>query len=589
MSSDSSNSRKLIPVGIVLSLIGVVTVVGVDGVKRILGIGDKLNQGDSLASGENSETVIGFADGTSIRLGSNGEAILDSDVFDLSLFGDDADISELLQDMQAAILAGLDPSAILDAAAAGELTNSEGNTTHVRVAHDASDPDAAISFETESNPAGRGSPDYQMPEGTDALASAGIIGGGGENPGGGGEDPGSQLPFLNISNVSIKEPASAGTSGKGSGSGQGPGSGSQQGTTKVVEFTVTLSAAQAEAVTMHFDLNDISADRGVDYSLINPNTGEAINAKAGTIEIPAGETSASISVVVYGDDVLEVENIPEIFTVELSDVSIDLNVAESDFLGVGEIYDNEPGTSGGRDSDYQGSGLGGTDSTPGDNTPTDGDDVIHGTGSNDVIDGLEGNDVILGAGGDDRLSGGDDNDILEGKGGDDQLQGDDGNDVLDGGAGDDQLIGGKGDDLLAGQIGDDQLLGGQGDDVLLGGKGDDTLDGGGGADVFKYTSIEDGVDTIQDFNPGNGDTIDISELLDGYSPPDDLNDLDHLSNWVDIQPNADSSKAFDLHVNATGDIDGDFTMLATVHITGAGQNPDADDLLNAIVANNQIT
>ena len=581
MSSNDSKSQKLIPVGIVLSLIGIVTVVGVDGVKRILGIGDKLTQGDTLTSGENGETVIGFADGTSIRLGSNGEAVLDSDVFDLSLFGDDADISELLQDMQAAILAGLDPSAILDAAAAGELTNSEGNTTHVRVAHDASDPDAAISFETESNPAGRGSPDYQMPEGTDALASAGIIGGGGENPGGGGEDPGSQLPFLNISNVSIKEPASAGTSGKGSGSGQGPGSGSQQGTTKVVEFTVTLSAAQAEAVTMHFNLNDISADRGVDYSLINPNTGEANNTKAGVIEIPAGETSASISVVVYGDDVLEVEHIPEIFTVELSDVSIDLNVASSDFLGVGEIYDNEPGTSGGRDSDYQ--GTGGADSTPGDNTPTEGDDVIHGTGSNDVIDGLEGNDVILGAGGDDRLSGGDDNDILEGKGGDDQLQGDAGNDVLDGGAGDDQLSGNTGDDLLAGQIGDDQLLGNQGDDVLIGGKGADVLNGGGGADVFKYTNIEDGGDTIQDFKPNQGDTIDISELLDGYSTSDPI------ENWVKVEANADTNDAFDLHVNPTGDVGGDFSMLATVHISGTGQTTDVDDLINAIVTSNQIT
>jgi len=583
MSSDNSNSRKLIPVGIVLSLIGIVTVVGVDGVKRILGIGDKLNQGDSLLSSENGDTVIGFPDGTSIRLGPNGEAILDSDVFDLSVFGDDADISELLQDMQAAILAGQDPSAILDAAAAGELTNSEGNTTHVRVAHDANDPDAAVSYETENNSAGRGSSDYQMPEGTDALASAGVTGSGGENRGGGDDDPGSQLPFLNISNVSIKEPASAGTSGQGSDSGQGPGAGSQQGTTKVVEFTVTLSAAQAEAVTMHFDLNDISADRGVDYSLINPNTGEAINAKAGVIEIPAGETSASISVVVYGDDVLEVEHIPEIFTVELSDVSIDLNVAASDFLSVGEIYDNEPGVSGGRDADYQGGGLGGTDSTPGDNTPTDGDDVIHGTGSNDVIDGLEGNDVILGAGGDDRLSGGDDNDILEGKGGDDQLQGDAGNDVLDGGAGDDQLTGNTGDDLLAGQIGDDQLLGNQGNDILIGGKGADVLNGGGGADVFKYTNIEDGGDTIQDFKPNQGDTIDISELLDGY------NTLDPIENWVKVEANADTNDAFDLHVNPTGDVGGDFSMLATVHISGTGQTTDVDDLINAIVTSNQIT
>lgn len=577
-----SKSGKLIPIGIVLSLIGIVTVVGVDGVKRILGIGDKLNQGDGLSSGDNGVVVIGFADGSSIRLGPNGEAILDSDVFDLSAFGEGTDISELLQDMQAAILAGHDPSAILDAAAAGELAGSEGNTTHVQVTHDVNNPDAAVNFQTGSDSGGRASSDYQMPEGTAGLASANIPGGSG------GEDPGTQLPFLNISNVSIKEPASAGASGQGSDSGEGPGAGSQEGTTKVVEFTVTLSEAQAEEVTMHFDLIDISAERGVDYSLLNLNTGEPVDAKSGVIKIPAGETSASISVVIFGDDVLEIENIPEIFTVQLSDVSIDLNIAESDFLGVGEIYDNEPGITGGRDADYQGSGIAGTDSTPGDNTPTEGDDVIHGTGGDDVIDGLAGNDVILGAGGADRLSGGDDNDILEGKGGDDLLRGDSGNDVLDGGAGDDILIGNTGNDLLAGQIGDDQLLGGQGDDVLLGGQGADTLDGGGGADVFKYTDIQDAGDTILDFNPNQGDTIDISEILDGYS------ESDPIENWVQVEvssesPNPGSNAVYDLQVNPSGEVDGDFSMLATVHITGTGNDTDVDDLINAIVASNQIT
>ena len=577
------NSRKLIPVGIVLALIGTVMVVGVDGVKRILGLGDKLNQGDNLASGENGGATIGFADGSSITLGPNGEAVLDSDVFDLSAFGEGTDISELLQDMQAAILAGQDPSAILDAAAAGELGGSEGNTTHVRVGQDSNDPDAAMSFESDgSNPAGTSS-DYQMPEGTSALAGTGS---GTDVPGGGGN----ALPFLNISNISVKEPASAGDSGSGgSGQGQGPGAGSQQGTTKVVEFTVTLSAAQAEAVTMHFDLNDISATRGVDYSLLNPNTGEPVNAKAGTIEIPAGETSASISVVIYGDDALEVENIPEIFTVELSDVSIDLNVAESDFLGVGEIYDNEPGTSGGRDSDFK--GIGGADSTPGDNTPTEGDDVLHGTGAADHIDGEGGHDVILGAGGNDVLEGSAGNDILEGKGGDDLLLGGADNDTLDGGAGNDTLVGNTGNDLLAGQVGDDQLLGNQGDDVLIGGKGADSLTGGGGADIFKYTDMEDAGDTIQDFKPIQGDTIDISELLDGYSASDPI------ENWVKVEVSSEavnpgSVAVYDLHVNPTGDGDmgnGDFSLLATVHVNAGANDTDMQDLINAIVASNQVT
>ena len=138
---------------------------------------------------------------------------------------------------------------------------------------------------------------------------------------------------------------------------------------------------------------------------------------------------------------------------------------------------------------------------------------------------------------------------------------------------------------MAGQIGDDQLLGGQGDDVLLGGRGADTLDGGGGADVFKYTDIQDAGDTILDFNVGNGDTIDITELLDGYSSSDPI------GNYVDVKPSSVSTTgnnvAYDLHVNPTGDVDGDFTLLATVHTTGSAN--DVDDLINAIVASNLVT
>jgi Ca2+-binding RTX toxin-like protein len=575
MSADSKTG-KLVPVGIVLSLIGVVMVVGVDGIKRILGLGDLLNDGDSLSAAANGGAIIGFPDGSSIELAANDEAVLDSDVFDLSVFGDDVDVSELLQDMQAAILAGQDPTTILDAAAAGELGGSEGDTTNVQVSQNTQDPDNPMSYASESQTAGQQTGDYQMPEGT--AGTAGITGTSGTIPGGGGGNP---LPFLSISDISVKEPASSGTSGQSQGQdqGQGPGAGQQSGTEKIAEFSVSLSEAQDQDVTIHFTLNDISAERGEDYSLLNPNTGEPIDAKSGVIEIPAGETSATISVVIYGDDVLEVENVPEIFTVELSDPSIELNVAQSDFFGIGEIYDNEPQSQTGRSEDYQG-GIGGSDSTPGDNVATDGDDVLHGTGGSDEIDGGDGYDVIIGAGGDDRLSGGDQNDILDGKGGDDLLQGGDGNDVLDGGSGDDQLIGNTGDDLLAGQVGDDSLLGGQGDDVLIGGRGADTLDGGGGSDVFKFTSLEDAGDTILDFKPQQGDAIDISELLDGYSESDPIQD------YVKFEPSTDNSNAFDMHVNPTGDAGGESTLLATVHISGT---TDIDDLYNAVVTSNQGT
>lgn len=68
-------------------------------------------------------------------------------------------------------------------------------------------------------------------------------------------------------------------------------------------------------------------------------------------------------------------------------------------------------------------------------------DVLYGTGSNDVVSGLAGDDEIYGEGGSDTLLGGI---------GDDYIEGGNGNDELFGGNGFDTLVGGAGNDLLDG-------------------------------------------------------------------------------------------------------------------------------------------
>ncbi|MNR01958.1 Leukotoxin [compost metagenome] len=70
--------------------------------------------------------------------------------------------------------------------------------------------------------------------------------------------------------------------------------------------------------------------------------------------------------------------------------------------------------------------------------------------------------------------------------------------------GNDTLIGGKGDDILYGQGGNDLLIGGEGDDILYGGTG---------ADVFVWENGDVGNDVIKDFTIGEGDRIDLSDLL----------------------------------------------------------------------------
>jgi Ca2+-binding RTX toxin-like protein len=84
----------------------------------------------------------------------------------------------------------------------------------------------------------------------------------------------------------------------------------------------------------------------------------------------------------------------------------------------------------------------------------------------------------------------------------------------------DVLVGGDGNDVLFGLAGNDTLRGGAGDDILVGGPGNDDLVGGPGANLFRIASRSsvdadgDGqVDRVIDFDPSEGDRIDLAGLL----------------------------------------------------------------------------
>jgi Ca2+-binding RTX toxin-like protein len=67
-----------------------------------------------------------------------------------------------------------------------------------------------------------------------------------------------------------------------------------------------------------------------------------------------------------------------------------------------------------------------------------------------------------------------------------------------------------GSDTLMGSIGNDSLSGGDGNDILVGGFGIDTLMGESGSNKFTFNSPTGGIDTISDFNAGEGDQILVS-------------------------------------------------------------------------------
>ena len=103
------------------------------------------------------------------------------------------------------------------------------------------------------------------------------------------------------------------------------------------------------------------------------------------------------------------------------------------------------------------------------------------------------------------------------------------------------VIGTPGDDNIntAGGFGNNfigaEFRGGKGNDNLEGWRGDDTLTGGQNADIFKFplrNNIPTGRDTITDFNPIEGDKIEINSIFDSGFTGSDLTFSD-----VKILPN----------------------------------------------------
>jgi hypothetical protein len=103
------------------------------------------------------------------------------------------------------------------------------------------------------------------------------------------------------------------------------------------DFTVTLSAASTEAITIAYATSNGTATSGSDF-----------NSTSGTLTFAPGETSETITVPVIGDRLAEPN---ETFVVSLSDPT---NATIADGQGVGTILDDEPRVSIGDVTKYEG-------------------------------------------------------------------------------------------------------------------------------------------------------------------------------------------------------------------------------------------
>src|SRR5262245_42511935 len=96
--------------------------------------------------------------------------------------------------------------------------------------------------------------------------------------------------------------------------------------TLAVTFTVSLAAASNQTITVNYATANGTATTGSDYQ-----------AASGTLIIPAGQTTGTITVLVKGDRLAEPNE--KSFFVNLSNPT---NGTIADGQGVGTIVDNEP-------------------------------------------------------------------------------------------------------------------------------------------------------------------------------------------------------------------------------------------------------
>jgi Ca2+-binding RTX toxin-like protein len=197
-------------------------------------------------------------------------------------------------------------------------------------------------------------------------------------------------------------------------------------------------------------------------------------------------------------------------------------------------------------------------------------DTLYGDAGNDTLSGGSGNDTIYGGEGSDSVHAGFDNDIVYGDAGNDVLAGERGNDTIYGGDGNDSLYGEDlnstltdGDDTLYGGNGADVLQGNNGNDILHGEDGLDQLYGNAGADTFVFESASafNNVDQIHDFNTGESDAIDISDILSGYY----AQGVDDITDFVRITDNGTNST---LAIDQDGGADNFVSVATILGVTG---------------------
>ncbi|MEH6542846.1 MAG: type I secretion C-terminal target domain-containing protein, partial [Porticoccaceae bacterium] len=343
---------------------------------------------------------------------------------------------------------------------------------------------------------------------------------------------------------------------------------------------IKVQAILAEEID---DLNyygDLSGETPIPITTVKVYSGTLAEVQAGTAtEVLSGGVEGLV-ITDNGDGSFNIAGLQDGWTFEIS-TTAEFSAVQIDSLDTTDNYKLEVfsygGDSAGEPIDLNYNIIG----TDGDGDAVDGTvdvtlypDAVADSGTS--LPGTTGDDILLGTNGADTLNGAGGNDTLAGNAGDDTLNGD---------AGDDTLYGGSGNDTLNGGADVDILFGGSGDDDLTGGLGSDLLTGGLDADTFTWLSGDEAgapTDTITDFNVGEGDVLDLSNLLIG-----ETNTSASLDSYLDFNlVGGDTVITVDVD-GAGGGTAGQTIVLEGVDLTSGGALTDVQ-IIDSLLASNSL-
>ncbi|MCP4993352.1 MAG: retention module-containing protein, partial [Gammaproteobacteria bacterium] len=139
-------------VGFVRAVTGHVTATSSEGVTRVLQVGDMVFADEVIQTDNLGTILVEFNDGSSLALGGESRALIDNDVANFETSGEPSDVAASIEEIQAAIAAGEDPTAMLEAPAAGTAASTGPAGGGINVADvdrtaDSTTPESG--FETE--------------------------------------------------------------------------------------------------------------------------------------------------------------------------------------------------------------------------------------------------------------------------------------------------------------------------------------------------------------------------------------------------------------------------------------------------------